>query len=76
MLDEVKAYLLTAIEDKKAFTDKLMKQYKSQTSDVDIHHLTATRQTLEKRRSKFKEMFAADVITIEELKKEIWSSLV
>ena len=27
LLNEVKSYLLTAIEDKKAFADKLMKQY-------------------------------------------------
>lgn len=71
LLDEVKAYLLTAIENKKVFANKLMKQCQSQTSDIDIQHLAAARQALEKRRSKFKEMFAADVITIEELKKEM-----
>ena len=71
LLNEVKAYLLTAIEDKKAFADKLMKQYQAQTTNVDVSKLTDTRQALEKRRSKFKEMFAADIITVDELKKEM-----
>ena len=71
LLNEVKAYLLTAIEDKKAFADKLMKQYQAQTTNVDVSKLTDTRQSLEKRRSKFKEMFAADIITMDELKKEM-----
>ena len=71
LLNEVKSYLLTAIEDKKAFADKLMKQYQAQTTNVDVSKLTDTRQSLEKRRSKFKEMFAADIITMDELKKEM-----
>lgn len=71
LLDAVKAYLIEAIDDKKAFAGKLMKQYQSQISDADIHHLTAAKQTLEKRREKFKEMFAADIITMDELKKEL-----
>ena len=71
LLNEVKAYLLTAIEDKKAFADKLMKQYQAQTTNVDVSKLTDTRQSLEKRRSKFKEMFAADIITMDELKQEM-----
>ena len=71
LLNEVKSYLLTAIEDKKAFADKLMKQYQAQTTNVDVSKLIDTRQSLEKRRSKFKEMFAADIITMDELKKEM-----
>ena len=71
LLNEVKSYLLTAIEDKKAFADKLMKQYQAQTTNVDVSKLADTRQSLEKRRSKFKEMFAADIITMDELKKEM-----
>ncbi len=46
-----------------------MKQYQAQTTNVDVSKLTDTRQSLEKRRSKFKEMFAADIITMDELKK-------
>ena len=48
-----------------------MKQYQAQTTNVDVSKLTDTRQSLEKRRSKFKEMFAADIITMDELKKEM-----
>lgn len=47
-----------------------MKQYQAQTTNVDVSKLTDTRQSLEKRRSKFKEMFAADIITMDELKKK------
>lgn len=71
LLDKVKAYLIDAIEDKKAFADKLTKKCQSQTSDIDVSCLINAKQTLEKRRMKFREMFAADVITMEELKKEI-----
>ena len=67
-----RAFLQTlSPEDKKAFADKLMKQYQAQTTNVDVSKLTDTRQSLEKRRSKFKEMFAADIITMDELKKEM-----
>lgn len=48
-----------------------MKQYKHKRTNVDVSKLTDTRQSLEKRRSKFKEMFAADIITMDELKKEM-----
>lgn len=71
LLNEVKAYLVTAIDDKKAFAERLMKQYQSQSADVDLSHLTKAKQRLEKRRDKFKEMFVAGVITMEELKKEM-----
>lgn len=71
LLDEVKAYLATAIEDKKVFAERLIKQYQSQTSDIDISHLTKAKHTFEKRRDKFKEMFVAGVITMEELKKDM-----
>lgn len=70
LMDAVKAYLITSIENKKIFSERLMKQYQSQTSDIDIAHLINAKQTLEKRLSKFKEMFVAGVITMEELKKE------
>ena len=39
LLNEVKSYLLTAIEDKKAFADKLMKQYQKQTTNVDVSEI-------------------------------------
>lgn len=71
LLSEIKAYMMTAIEDKKAFAGRLLKQYMSRTSDADIQYLVNAKLTLEKRRSKFKEMFAADVIKVEELKKEM-----
>lgn len=74
LLNAIKVYLINFIEeDKKAFADQLTHQYQTQTSDVDISHLINAKQTLVKRRNKFKEMFAAGVITIEELKKEISS---
>lgn len=71
LLNEIKPYLITAIEDKKTFSDKLMKQYQLKKTDIDISYLTNAKQTLEKRRGKFKEMFSAEVITMEELKKEM-----
>lgn len=71
LLKEIKLYLVNMIENKKAFTDKLIKQSLTQTPCADISHLIAARQALEKRRSKFKEMFASDIITMEELKKEM-----
>lgn len=71
LLYEVKAYLIAAIEDKKAFSDKLKKQYNVQRTNVDVPKLIEARRLLEKRRNKFKEMFAADIITMEELKKEM-----
>lgn len=71
LLNAIKAYLITAIDDKNAFADKLTKQSPPHGSDIDVSRLTNAKQALEKRRMKFREMFAADVITIEELKKEM-----
>lgn len=71
LLDEVKAYLIEETADKKDLADKLIKQYSLTGTDIDISHLINAKQTLEKRRSKFKEMFTADIITMEELKKEM-----
>ena len=48
-LNEVKSYLLTAIEDKKAFADKLMKQYQAQTTNVDVSKLTDTRDVYKRQ---------------------------
>lgn len=69
LLGEVKKYLLTAIEDKKAFADKLTEQYQAQSENIDLSGLKKARQTLKKRREKYKEMYVAGVITMDELKK-------
>lgn len=70
LLDEVKRYLLSIIDDRKAFADKLMEQYEKSNEDIDVAHLVKAKEKLEKRRDKYKEMFVETVISIEELKKE------
>ena len=71
LLNEVKSYLLTAIEDKKAFADKLMKQYQAQTTNVDVSKLTDTRQSLENVGANLKKCLRTDIITMDETQKEI-----
>ncbi len=71
LLDEVKKYLISIIKDKQAFTEALKSQYVQQNEDVDFAYIEQTKSTLEKRRKKFKEMYVAGVIDIDELKTEL-----
>lgn len=70
LLKEVKRYLLSVIEDKKFFADKLMKQYKNSDVDVNIVELNKAKDKLEKRKIKFKEMYVEGLIGMDELKSE------
>lgn len=69
LLDAVKSYMLTSSDDKKIFFDKPVQVYKPQ--DSESANLNELKKRLEKRRDKFKEMFAEGIITIEELKKTL-----
>lgn len=68
LLEEIKKYLFSVIEDKKIFADKLAR-YDKRTEGFDLSHLVKVKRTLEMRKDKFKEMYIAGIITIEELKK-------
>lgn len=70
LLNEVKRYLLSIIDDRKAFATKLMEQYEGSDENVDIVHLNKAKGRLEKRRIKFKEMYAEGLISMDELKNE------
>ena len=68
--DEVKRYLLSIIDDRKAFADKLIEQYEQSNENVDVTHLNKAREKLEKRKIRFKEMYAEGIIGMDELKNE------
>lgn len=70
LLDEVKKYLVSVIEDKKAFAAKLIEKYNEANKDIDVSQLTKAKENLENRRAKLKELYIAGIIGINELKEE------
>ena len=70
LLDEIKKYLLSVIEDRKSFADRLIQQYQTENRNVDTAQLLKAKNHLLKRRTKFKEMYAEGLLDIAELKKE------
>lgn len=70
LLHAVKQYLLSAIENKEAFTKRLTEQYKKENKDTDMPRLTKAREKLAKRRKKLKEMYINGLIEMNELKEE------
>lgn len=70
LLEEVKRYLLSIIDDRTAFAYNVMEQCEKSNEDVNVTHLNKAKENLEKRREKFKDMYAEELIDIKELKKE------
>lgn len=70
LLDEVKKYLLSVIEDRKLFADKLIQQYQAENHGVDTSQLLKAKDNLVRRKVKFKEMYAEGLLDMAELKKE------
>ena len=70
LLCEVKRYLLSVIDDRKSFADRLIQQYQKENRDVDTAQLLKAKDNLLRRRTKFKEMYAEGLIEMPELKKE------
>ena len=62
--------MLSIIDDRKAFADKLLEQCERYDENIDIVHLNKAKEKLEKRREKFKEMYAEGLISMDELKAE------
>ena len=70
LLGEVKKYLLSVIEDKKAFAERLLKQYQDENQNIDTTQLLKAKYNLLSRKEKFKEMYVAGLLDMTELKKE------
>ena len=70
LLNEIKKYLLSVVEDKESFADKLIQQYQKENQDADTAQLVKAKDNLMRRRMKFKEMYAEGLLDMAELKKE------
>ena len=70
LLGEIKKYLLSVIEDRESFAEKLIQLYRKENQDTDTAQLLKAKDNLMRRKVKFREMYAEGLLDMAELKKE------
>ena len=70
LIDAIKKYLLSVIENKAEFTDNLARLYCHHSSRPDSSRLLTAQDNLMRRKARFKEMYAEGLIDMSELKNE------
>lgn len=71
LIESIDIYFHSIIADKQSFMDKIIKQYENLHTDNSKSILTSQLDKLEIKKAKYKNMYVAEIITIDELQKEI-----
>ena len=70
LLEEVKKFFIEVIEDKKAFTEKLLARYKAQNAETDAATLLSAKDKLLSKKRKLRELYVSGLMDIDELRLE------
>ena len=74
LIEHIREYLKSLIEDPKTFVQQIIDEaqsYCKSTPNEDVVQLKQKKASMQARRKKYQEMYAADLMTIDELKIEI-----
>lgn len=74
LIEHIREYLKSLIEDPKTFVQQIINEaqsYCKSTPSEDVVQLKQKKASMQARRKKYQEMYAADLMTIDELKIEI-----
>jgi hypothetical protein len=66
----VKKFFIEVIEDKKAFTEKLLARYKAQNAETDAATLLSAKDKLLSKKRKLRELYVSGLMDIDELRLE------